>query len=714
MNALATISAARACAQTLLFESLRINAFKGAIPHVLLVVDSVPCVQQKALIEGYHQILEEYNNHAENSDKLEEASSGKTFISLNHTTMAPCGSSGLFSPSNDVGGDHGESSISYSIVPFSRFSFVKDVKHLQSFFRQCGGEAVHNSTAEATSDAGVIASARWTDEQFLGSLNELAAYLQPLPAGGAHPSMDVQEAAGDEESSPLVHHILHEQAAKFSAFLRGPRAPLRELLGVILIQRNAFQNELKQYRLRLSLFDMGLRVAEHCHLECMSVEADVLAAAGRYVEALADDQVYSYARSCSLRPSIAESIGRAIADSIDGYAWRRPSWEAQRTDGKEVSDGTTKGFIPPPESLRSCIQDASVWKLLKTGSIAWRGLENGVGETEVLEGSGGVPGDESISGVGEPLRIVCKGDPQHVLIFSGGMEDCLMNTGHYPAAWEATRNDVHAHRLRFVCGTNDASPSAPPMGVQKASPESSSAAEAVGRGGMKKKDYLAMLKQKGQKPNKSPKIDSDDDEHSGITRRTGSSLATEPTGSRISASIGGTFPIGEVISESFDLSMLNGICEVFAFPDRFKHVTLSMPKPFLMTIEGGRVASVSEDAPDEFVDMLSLVRQSEGDCWVRELGIGLNPFSGLSHILSDVTSFERQWGIHLSLGKRHPLFVKQKAPRNADGSVVGDVHVKGPVLKRKEGKYHIDVFVDAAKLTMGNLEVDFTKGTVVS
>ncbi|CCW68820.1 unnamed protein product [Phytomonas sp. Hart1] len=701
MSAITTIHAARECARTLLFESLRIDAFKGAVPHVLLVVDSTPCVQQKALIEGYHQILEEYNNRAKNANQLEEASRGNTLISMNHAVPTPCGSSSLFSPSNVRVRADGGSSISYSIVPFSRFSFVKDVKRLQSFFRHCGEGAAFHSQAEATSDA-AAAPARWADEKFLRTLNELAAYLQPLSASGAPHSADEKEALDDNESCPLVRQLSPNEAAELYASLRGPKAPLRELLGVILIQRNAFQTELKQYRLRLSLFDMGLRVAEHCHLECMSVKADALAADGRFVEALKEDQVYSYARSCSLRPSIVESIGKAIADSIDSLSWRRPSWE----NGEDA-----KVSLPSPESLKNCIQDTSVWELLKSGSIAWKGLEDGVGgKKQALGNRGGVLGDEPICGVGEPLRIVCKEDPEHVLVFSGGMESCLMNTGHYPAAGEATRNDVHAHRRRFANTTDDELLDG---AGGSTSPEPSPTTGTVERGALKKKEYLAMLKQKGQKPNKAPQIDSDDDEHSTLTRRTCNTSATEATGSRITASIGGTFPIGEVITESFDLSKLNGTCEVFAFPDHFKHVTLSIPKPFLMTIEGGHVASVSEDAPDEFIDMLSLVRQSEGECWVRELGIGLNPFTGLLHILSDVTSFERQWGIHLSLGKRHPLFVKQKACRNADGSISAEVQVEGPVLKRKEGKYHIDVFINAAKLIMGDLEVDFTKGKVI-
>jgi hypothetical protein len=141
---------------------------------------------------------------------------------------------------------------------------------------------------------------------------------------------------------------------------------------------------------------------------------------------------------------------------------------------------------------------------------------------------------------------------------------------------------------------------------------------------------------------------------------------------------------------------------------------MSRPTPFTITIEKGVVTQVSDGTPAEFLDLLSLVRQVEGDCYVRELGIGLNPYVGLTHVVSDVTTFERQWGIHLSLGQRHPLFVKQRARCNTDGSVATGVHVAGPVLKRKAGKYHIDVFIDAAQLRMADVfSIDFTKGIAI-
>lgn len=55
-------------------------------------------------------------------------------------------------------------------------------------------------------------------------------------------------------------------------------------------------------------------------------------------------------------------------------------------------------------------------------------------------------------------------------------------------------------------------------------------------------------------------------------------------GSCINSSIGGTFPIGEVITEAFDLSQLNGVCDVFAFPDPDKNVAMCKPAPFEMVI----------------------------------------------------------------------------------------------------------------------------------
>merc|ERR1712000_349513 len=101
-----------------------------------------------------------------------------------------------------------------------------------------------------------------------------------------------------------------------------------------------------------------------------------------------------------------------------------------------------------------------------------------------------------------------------------------------------------------------------------------------------------------------------------------------------------------------------------------------------------------------------MVRDAEGEVVVRELGIGLNKALSPQKMLGDVTSFERQWGVHLSLGKRHPLFVKnhervKESARAIYGNDVVDLdkELKAyDLLKRRHGKFHLDVFLDVSKI----------------
>ena len=113
---------------------------------------------------------------------------------------------------------------------------------------------------------------------------------------------------------------------------------------------------------------------------------------------------------------------------------------------------------------------------------------------------------------------------------------------------------------------------------------------------------------------------------------------------------------------------------------------------FVVTVERGVVTHVTANAPEEFTELLELVRRVEGSAYVRELGIGLNPELSRHRVVGDVASFERQRGVHVSLGKRHPLFPKVKRGEAGVGLV-------GPALRRRDGTFHIDVFVDATRVT---------------
>lgn len=832
MSLSATIGAARDCAKTLLFDSLSVHKFHGAVPHVMLVLDSQACILQKTLLEGYCDVMDAWNSQKSLSI---DWSKWKPFPSctlgagssqhrlpmrfpLSLSVRTPYGASDSITKTPN---DH-TSTVSYTLMPFIASELKEDMLRLQEFLRQCGtGQTVEDNDdgkrtymasrsgvegppvieptlsrgskgemtriTEANSSApntpqpvsakvgGAADSERWwTEDEFYSAYAQISKYLQPLVFSchenplESPTSSTLSSSNREPPNSDSIGEDLNGR--DFCAALR--RGPRRELLIFILIQRSAFQNELHEYRLRLSLFDRGMRVIEHCHLDSMSASADQLA-----IEAMrndkeelvmtnavdtiiGEDQIYSYCRSCAFSPSIALPLAKAIASTIDYHAWaRKGDQETGKSADIDSSSFSPSSLLLPPALLSAMTEHHDIWTLFSKDSFLYRGVPGSqwanlraMSEKD-FESYLRAP----VEGVGAPLKIVCR-NSEKVLTFQGGLENCLMNTGFYSAAWEPVRNDVHSHRHRFTIfkaleeeKTVDSGPVASSqMDFSTAGSEGAGSTPHFGR--LRKKDYLAMLQKRGEKPQgkhtrKRPLLHHEEADTprsvAGMKRNAGAggvdkevethmlqlrskrmNLTAEAeeaegaegvVGSRISSSIGGTFPIGEVISESFDLCKLNGVCEVFGFPDPHKNIAFAKPTPFEMTIEDGKVVVLSDNAPRDFVDLWSLVKQTEkGCCYVRELGIGLNPYVGVKHALTDVTSFERQWGIHLSLGLRHPLFVKQRNKLNADGTVADCVEVKGPVIKRKSGKYHIDVFLDAAKLCCGPLVIDFSVPLLVS
>ncbi|EPY37603.1 hypothetical protein AGDE_06331 [Angomonas deanei] len=434
-HAASSIAAAKSCARTILFESLRVSLFKGAIPHVMLIVDKEPNVIGKQLVEGYRLALDEYNVSPSYHEDTRRAEKGELLIPLTKGVTAPSGSVGLVT----------DSKISYSVVPFEHENFLENMQALQALLRDCGNQSV-------------------AEGPFQDSITRLRSYLTPL-----------RDTVNDEALANALRH-----------------GPQRELLAFILIQKEAFQNEMKKYRLRLNLFDLGARVAEHCHLYSMSADADRLAESGAFVEALNDDQVYSYSRSCSLEPRLTYTLGTAIADAIDALSWRR-----QPTEGASVK---------PLESFDAALEDQQVWELFQPGALRWEGKK------ERCKGS-------TIVGVGEPLHIVCR-DESKVLSFVGGMEDCLLNTGHYPAADSEERNSVVEHRNRFKVERKEA--------VEEEKEKRKCDWETQGEG-----LFGQNWKAEGLKPTRRSDVDSDDEE-----------AATHERGANIFTSIGGTFQVG--------------------------------------------------------------------------------------------------------------------------------------------------------------------------
>ncbi|NOR55017.1 MAG: hypothetical protein GQ531_02295 [Sulfurovum sp.] len=137
--------------------------------------------------------------------------------------------------------------------------------------------------------------------------------------------------------------------------------------------------------------------------------------------------------------------------------------------------------------------------------------------------------------------------------------------------------------------------------------------------------------------------------------------------------MGGQFPIGEVFTEATELTSLNGRTNIIAFGDTNYKVNIP-PHPITIIIENGQIIG-TENSTEEFEAVLDMIKEEENVVWVRELGLGLNrAFSKDKHV-SDMGTFERMCGLHLSLGAKHGIYAKEG-------------------MKRNSGKFHIDVMID--------------------
>lgn len=134
--------------------------------------------------------------------------------------------------------------------------------------------------------------------------------------------------------------------------------------------------------------------------------------------------------------------------------------------------------------------------------------------------------------------------------------------------------------------------------------------------------------------------------------------------------VGGQFPIGEVFTEPRELERVNGRVRIFVFGDTDFHVN-APDTPITLVVERGKVVGVIDSTPD-FDAVVAKIRAEE-EVWIRELGFGMNRALTRDRRVSDVGTYERMCGIHLSLGAKHGVYNK-------------------PTLRRKEAKYHVDVF----------------------
>ncbi|GAB3430546.1 hypothetical protein NX773_01470 [Massilia solisilvae] len=148
--------------------------------------------------------------------------------------------------------------------------------------------------------------------------------------------------------------------------------------------------------------------------------------------------------------------------------------------------------------------------------------------------------------------------------------------------------------------------------------------------------------------------------------------------------VGGQFPIGEVFTEARDLEAVSGTVLVHVFGDT-SYRSNRPDKPVTMVVERGRVVQAI-DATPEFQEVLDIIRRDEGEVWVRELGFGLNRAFTRERRVDDIGTYERMCGIHLSLGAKHGVYPK-------------------PGFKRKDARYHIDVFAVTDAVYLGEERV---------
>ena len=152
--------------------------------------------------------------------------------------------------------------------------------------------------------------------------------------------------------------------------------------------------------------------------------------------------------------------------------------------------------------------------------------------------------------------------------------------------------------------------------------------------------------------------------------------------------VGGQFPIGEVFTESRDLEAVHGRVRIFVFGD----TTFSVNKPdhpITLVIGNGRVTGTLDSTP-EFERVIANIRADEGEVWLRELGLGLNRAFTPDRLVSDIGTFERMCGIHLSLGAKHGIYNK-------------------PNIRKAAAKHHVDVFAVSESFTLDG-EVIFRDG----
>jgi len=133
---------------------------------------------------------------------------------------------------------------------------------------------------------------------------------------------------------------------------------------------------------------------------------------------------------------------------------------------------------------------------------------------------------------------------------------------------------------------------------------------------------------------------------------------------------------------------VHGRVRIFIFGDTT--FTINKPDiPITLVINNGRVADTIASTP-AFDRVLANIRADEGEVWLRELGLGMNRALTQDRLVSDIGTFERMCGVHLSLGAKHGVYNKSN-------------------IRKATAKHHVDVFAITESLMLDD-EVVYRDG----
>lgn len=123
--------------------------------------------------------------------------------------------------------------------------------------------------------------------------------------------------------------------------------------------------------------------------------------------------------------------------------------------------------------------------------------------------------------------------------------------------------------------------------------------------------------------------------------------------------------------------------------------------PFRVVVENGLIVDYDKKAaPEDFGKLLEKISAEDGCVRIREFGLGLNRAMDLQKVVSNTTAFERQHGLHLSIGRLIlNLFWL---------ILVGNKHT---IFKKRHNKrlyksrWHKDLFLDVQAISVDSVPI---------